>query len=136
MTRKRLYKLLLSTGMQRNDAQKIMCSREATLLTHRAQLRLAVHTCLPAMWLHYVYNSFGAMPARYRGQLCALRWDGGKFGFTVTTVMAPELMAELPQPQHVLPVRTGHIRRVRSLNQAAILTLAKLEDISGGDNNA
>lgn len=139
MTRKRLYKLLLSTGMQRNATAALLDLPARSDLTNEDVLHMLMMTVLPGRWLSNVTRHYHAAPVRYCGKIIAIRRGSAPHTMQIVTVMAEELQNSLPPQASYTIFGRGNgktvLHRYETINQIAINILANLIDL-GGNNNA
>lgn len=140
MTRKRFARLLMSAGMGRNSAQRLMDTAASLGLTHDAALRMLMHGCLAACWVYNAYHCCSAYLMCIDGRVHALRMEGTMP--RVVTVMAPELQACVPECMQrrsplVAARQNGKTRitMAKTLNHAALVALSNLI-ANGGEINA
>lgn len=143
MTRKRLCKLFMSCGLQRNVVQRFMCTLELMrhagwYVTNEDVLRSMVMINLPTIWLKWLERA-DVFPVRVDGRLVALSCDDNRAGCVARSVMAAEIQRQLPSVVHANNTRaaraTGHenLALQVAINQVTAEWLLQLPDSAKGD---
>ena len=130
MTRKRLLRVLMGTGMQRNKAQLLVDFVQRHGDTHADGLRYLTRTMLAGRWMDQAEWRCNGQIIRQDGRLCIVRMERGQI--RLLSVLPPEIEQHIPMTPRCIRWGRGNgktqVYQTVNLNLVFLQVLAQIKN--------